>query len=460
MNCPLFVVLHTQCFELIAKSLIKEQCYHGDNVSTIIVCGFDICAERPDGRTDRARLPIFTTNIPSFSISLPMLFCFAKKLGWAKNLSNAMSCRPKLLQGIISKINRVPSENIHQFFLKWALGTHRKSSNIGTLGESGRYPLIYQSIKLTLDYYQRLTNLSQGSFVYAALQEQKLMMLPWYKNIESLMKTDEIFHQDHVSAYNRLKTQPNIHSNTTTSVTSTTLISSKKNLSFLGDLTKLKPVKPLPSKQFRARHVLKQLREHFRDCWEYDKSKSPKLAFYHTIKQNFQKEPYLDTTANSSNRYRTTRLRISAHDLEIESGRYKNIPRNNRICKWCSLTSSDNVTEDETHLLYDCGLYADLRTTLIYKLIKISSDCDDTFSLSSYIQCNQLTPQNAIMKLLSPNVTIHLNEDDPLHHHHLLKSQSHSATNSRAYIANAICSFIAKCFDKLRWSFLNNLPKA
>ena len=31
----------------------------------------------------------------------------------------------------------------------------------------------------------------------------------------------------------------------------------------------------------------------------------------------------------------TTKIKISAHDLEIETGRYKNIAR---TCKWCQLS--------------------------------------------------------------------------------------------------------------------------
>ena len=37
--------------------------------------------------------------------------------------------------------------------------------------------------------------------MYAALQEQKMQNLPWYKNIESLLKIDDIFNKDHVTAY-------------------------------------------------------------------------------------------------------------------------------------------------------------------------------------------------------------------------------------------------------------------
>ena len=207
-----------------------------------------------------------------------------------KSLSNALTSKPNQLKGIITKINRVSFESVHQFFLKWALGTHKKSSNIGTLGESGRYPLIYQSIKLSLNYYQRIAQLNDDSFVKAALKEQRSLKLPWYKNLELLMKTDEIFNIDHVTAYN-------ISNNNTKSRTSDPNTTA---FLFKGKISAHSIAQPEPSKSFRTPIVIKQLREHFKECWEHDKSTSPKLEFYHHIKKTFLKEPYLDIVNNAT----------------------------------------------------------------------------------------------------------------------------------------------------------------
>ena len=48
-----------------------------------------------------------------------------------------------------------------------------------------------------------------------------------------------------------------------------------------------------------------------------------------------------------------TRFRISAHRLEVESGRYKKQPVSDRICKFCKL---DQI-EDEIHFLCNCSAY-------------------------------------------------------------------------------------------------------
>ena len=53
-----------------------------------------------------------------------------------------------------------------------------------------------------------------------------------------------------------------------------------------------------------------------------------------------------------------TKLRISAHQLYVETGRYCNpsIPRENRFCFHCK-----NIVEDEKHFLLDCPLYKHVR---------------------------------------------------------------------------------------------------
>ena len=90
-----------------------------------------------------------------------------------KSIIKHLSSNTPNLKNFISKINRAESEKVHLSFLKWSLGVHKKASNIGIWDETGRYPLIYQSIRLTLNYYNRLLQVPKKSYVYAALQEQK-----------------------------------------------------------------------------------------------------------------------------------------------------------------------------------------------------------------------------------------------------------------------------------------------
>ena len=92
------------------------------------------------------------------------------------------------------------------------------------------------------------------------------------------------------------------------------------------------------------------------------------LEFYKHVKSEFGKEMYLDTVHNHKDRNSLTRLRISAHRLEIELGRRSGIPRQNRTCKWCTRNSLTNEIEDESHFLNVCSSNNNIRNILISKV--------------------------------------------------------------------------------------------
>ena len=64
-----------------------------------------------------------------------------------------------------------------------------------------------------------------------------------------------------------------------------------------------------------------------------------------------------------------TRLRLSAHKLHIETGRYTHkkdrLDPENRICKYCS----ENLCEDEFHFMMNCSLYDEYRKGLFSSII-------------------------------------------------------------------------------------------
>jgi hypothetical protein len=56
------------------------------------------------------------------------------------------------------------------------------------------------------------------------------------------------------------------------------------------------------------------------------------------------------------------RFRISAHKLAIETGRYKGIPRHDRICTRCTYNT---VEGDQRHFLFSCNYHTQEREALM-----------------------------------------------------------------------------------------------
>ena len=96
------------------------------------------------------------------------------------------------------------------------------------------------------------------------------------------------------------------------------------------------------------------------DLIKRNKNDGGKLELYCKIKQNFVMEPYLKQIKEFKLRRAMTAFRISAHKLEIETGRYikckqngRYVPRDDRICAICE---ENNVIlkGDEEHALTSC----------------------------------------------------------------------------------------------------------
>ena len=84
---------------------------------------------------------------------------------------------------------------------------------------------------------------------------------------------------------------------------------------------------------------------------------STKLQSYCIFKEDTHLESYIDTVKITKYRFALSRLRLSSHNLAIETGRYTGIPRHERICTSCNM----NVVENEFHFLLACPHYIDLR---------------------------------------------------------------------------------------------------
>ena len=209
----------------------------------------------------------------------------------------------------LSKISKDPFENLHLKFIKWILGVHKKASNLGSWGETGKHPIGIKMLKQTINYFNRVSNgPSPSSLVHLSYLEQQENSTKWYSTISKLLTA---------------------HSSPTIT---------KDGLSILS-----------------AGKAAKSASTMFESIWKGALTKSPKLDFYNSVKQKFIKESYLDGL-DFDLRKIMTRLRISAHRLPIEKGRYLTPPlaRTDRFCEACKFHLKVSVVGDENHFLLDC----------------------------------------------------------------------------------------------------------
>lgn len=107
--------------------------------------------------------------------------------------------------------------------------------------------------------------------------------------------------------------------------------------------------------------IRNRIRDQFKQSWYASISNSSKLEYYCQFKTEFKLEKYIECIASDALRSELAAFRLSAHNLDIERGRHINVPRENRICRLCSM----GMVESEYHFLLVCPLYTSLRNELL-----------------------------------------------------------------------------------------------
>ena len=111
----------------------------------------------------------------------------------------------------------------------------------------------------------------------------------------------------------------------------------------------------------RYRHPFHYIRQRivdtYQQSWYSEINNSSRLESYCFFKHNFELEKYLTLNIDQKYKLALTRFRTSSHSLLIETGRYENIPREQRICQSCNIYKIEN----EFHFLLVCPKYRELR---------------------------------------------------------------------------------------------------
>ena len=135
-------------------------------------------------------------------------------------------------------------------------------------------------------------------------------------------------------------------------------------------------------------YALAQLKTIEEDQWNTRRSDKPKLRFYNMFKPDFNQEDYLNLNVHKFQRSLFAQFRAGILPLQVEVGRYRDVPLSERLCTLCDT----DLVEDEFHLSCVCTKYSDLRcelyekATQVYALFSLLDDLDKFVFLVSNLQ--------------------------------------------------------------------------
>ena len=88
----------------------------------------------------------------------------------------------------------------------------------------------------------------------------------------------------------------------------------------------------------------------------------PKLRNYNLVRDMWNTPTYINKYLSRTERAHIAKMYCGNLPLRVETGRYRNVPLNERLCTYCQL---DEI-EDDVHFIVRCPLlHTDLRLTLM-----------------------------------------------------------------------------------------------
>ena len=228
------------------------------------------------------------------------------------------------------RYEKIIPEKIQTKFCKYTLGVYKTASNNASRGELGLYPVAITGIRNAINFWLHTLELKNNSIVINAFRESETISNGYGTKIKQTLYELGFGH---------------IWENGNTF-----------------------------SKQKFNHALLDKLKNRYNMFWKksingdiHNNAQTNKLRTYCNLKEDYSLESYC--FANDLDKYKVrmfTKLRISAHKLFIEEGRYKNIPPDQRICKLCKMD-----VEDEFHFLIRCSKLNNVRTTFFKELTNI-----------------------------------------------------------------------------------------
>ena len=113
------------------------------------------------------------------------------------------------------------------------------------------------------------------------------------------------------------------------------------------------------------KEIKDQLMNKQSDMWKQAVPKKPKLRTYCLFKETMDIENYIKYNLSSSERSAMAQFRFGILPLNIETGRFRNQALDERLCTLCEF----NEIEDESHFLFQCSLYDELRNEWVSHIV-------------------------------------------------------------------------------------------
>ena len=214
-----------------------------------------------------------------------------------------------------------PTETLYHMIYKQILGVQKQTTNVSVLLELGKVPLHLFAIRATVKNWERIRKCTNPLLCssYKMAMEHNLV---WISNVKSYLEKNGM-------------------------------------LCFYEKLYENKP-------PFIHKKLFQVLTDSFhQEAFTNIGEASSKLRTYGMIKYHIGLENYLIQIKNTEVRRAVTKFRLSNHNLNIEKGRHKGVPKELRFCPFCP-----SEVETEIHFLMECSLYQKIRDEMLTEIIR------------------------------------------------------------------------------------------
>lgn len=235
-------------------------------------------------------------------------------------------------------------------YYKYILGVHKRTTNLAVYGDLGRTPLFIDIVCSIIKYFRRIKGMNTNSLLGQAFSISKELHTngkeSWFTGCSFILE------------------QLNIDTD-------------------------------MSIEEIKSKLIKRSMESWEKQLHENAVIKDGKMRAYYKFKPTFKKEIYLHVIKNRDMRKSLTRFRVSAHDLEIEKGRYKKLKAENRVCKNCQTLEK----EDEFHFLITCPKYLAEREILFSYTTKYCSNFEKLSDHNKFLWLMTTEDINIIKKL-------------------------------------------------------------